>query len=482
MRLQLHNRINAIEQRLAMLAGDANPTPPWEPLLGPQSEAYHSTADVTGYGGAAGGGKTALIVGLALTRHSRSIIYRRELRQIRAILEYTQEIMGDAGNLNEQLYIWRNLPGGRSIEFGGADSLKAARRYQGRPHDLVAFDEATEIPEPVVRFLMGWNRTTASRQRCRVVMTFNPPTSSEGEWVLRYFAAWLDDKHPNPAVSGELRWYLVQDGVETEVPEGTPGAQSRTFIAASLKDNPYLLETGYETTLQALPEPLRSQLLFGDFKAGIGSDPWQVIPIEWVKMAQARWHPTPPDDTPMHTMGVDVARGGQDRTVIARRHGNWFAPLLVYPGKDTPDGKSVAAQVAAHHEGNATICVDVIGVGSSVFDVLREHQHFNVVGVNVGAKSKEKDKSGMLGFTNKKAELWWRFREALDPDSGQDIALPPDPELTAELCGVRWALQSNGIAIEGKDKVRQSLGVSTDKADAVVLSFIQPTVLVWGVA
>jgi hypothetical protein len=44
-------------------------------------------------------------------------------------------------------------------------------------------------------------------------------------------------------------------------------------------DNPYLLTTGYVATLQALPEPRRSQLLYGDFAVGTTADPWQVIPI-----------------------------------------------------------------------------------------------------------------------------------------------------------------------------------------------------------
>ena len=450
MKASLNSRISQIEARL--MTGVAS-TPVWQPLPGPQAQAYHSLADVVGYGGAAGGGKTALIVGLALTKHERSIIFRREMRQVRSIIEYCQDVVGSNGNLNMNEYIWRNLPDGRSIEFGGAESLKAARKYQGRPHDFVAFDEATEMPEPVIRFLMGWLRTTKQSQRCRVVMTFNPPTSAEGEWVIRYFSAWLDDTHPNPAASGEIRWFITQDdGEEIEVPPHTPGAQSRTFIAASLENNPYLMSSGYETTLLSLPEPLRSQLRWGDFKKGMESDPWQVIPREWVRLAQTRWQQT--TDFPMQALGVDVARGGQDKTVIARRYGNWYAPLLVYPGTDTPDGSSVASKVVASYEDDATVYVDVIGVGSSVYDILREQQGLKVLGVNVGTKSTARDKSRKLGFVNKKAELWWKFREALDPFSGEEIALPPDNELVTDLCSARWKLQTNGIAIESKEDVK----------------------------
>ena len=62
---------------------------PWRPLIDienpevatPQQMAYESRADIMLFGGAAGGGKSALLIGLALTRHQRSIIYRRESKQ-----------------------------------------------------------------------------------------------------------------------------------------------------------------------------------------------------------------------------------------------------------------------------------------------------------------------------------------------------------------------------------------------------------------
>ena len=71
-------------------------------------------------------------------------------------------------------------------------------------------------------------------------------------------------------------------------------------------------------------------MLDGDFKAGMTDSQWQVIPTAWVDAAQARWKPKevlPEQDS----LGVDVARGGDDETVIAARYGRWYAPLLAYP-------------------------------------------------------------------------------------------------------------------------------------------------------
>lgn len=77
------------------------------------------------------------------------------------------------------------------------------RKYQGRPHDLLVFDETTDFLVAQVRFLLGWLRSTVPGQRCQALMTFNPPTNAEGRWVIDFFAPWLDKKFPRPAKPGE---------------------------------------------------------------------------------------------------------------------------------------------------------------------------------------------------------------------------------------------------------------------------------------
>ena len=141
--------------------------PPWMPLPGPQAMAYASQADITGYGGAAGGGKTDLIAGLALLEHQRTLIIRREKAQTEGVVQRLMEIVGSTDGYNSQKGIWRFPIGKRGIcEFGGLDNPGDERRWQGRPHDLKAFDEVTEQRERQVRFVMGWNRTPASERGC----------------------------------------------------------------------------------------------------------------------------------------------------------------------------------------------------------------------------------------------------------------------------------------------------------------------------
>jgi hypothetical protein len=243
--------------------------------------------------------------------------------------------------------------------------------------------------------------------------------------------------------------------------------KSRTFIPAKVQDNPYYMATGYESQLQLLPEPLRSQLLNGDFNAALDDDPWQVIPTQWVLDAQERW--TPECDGLLDGLGVDPARGGDDRTAIAQRRGNWF-DVKGWPGKITPDGPSVAALVINELADDALVALDIIGIGSAVYDALTAQNIRRVLDVNFANATQAMDKSGRFKMRNVRAEAWWAMREALDPQSGNEIALPPSSEVRADLCAPRWKLTVSGILIEDKDDTKKRLGRSPDFGDALVLA------------
>ncbi len=454
----------------------ATELPIWTPLEGPQREAYDSKADILFFGGAAGGSKTDLLIGLSLTKHNRSIIFRREGTQLLGITDRMAEILRTREGFNSQTHVWRIQNSNKQVEFGSCPNSGDESRYQGRPHDLVCFDELSNILESQFRFLCGWNRTTVKGQRCRIVCAGNPPTSSEGEWIIEFWGPWLDPQHPYPAKSGELRWYAMIDGKETPVDSGETFSHagklikplSRTFIPSRIIDNPFLMETDYEATLQALPEPLRSQMLDGSFTAGKEDNIFQTIPTGWIDAAMARWKPEGKTGQ-MDSVGVDVARGGLDKTVIATRYGKWYSHLMRYPGAETPDGAITAGLILSAAKDYAPIHVDVIGVGASVFDHLRDND-VHVVGIN-GAESSDTgilDRSGKLRFRNKRAQLYWKLREMLEPRYGDDIALPPDSKLKADLCAPRWKLSTSGILIESKDEIVKRLGRSPDDADAVV--------------
>jgi len=449
----------------------------WLPIPGPQMDAYNSEADILFYGGSAGGGKSDLLLGLALTRHKRAVIYRRESTQLQGLIDRMTNILGDKDGFNGAEYIWR-LGKGHQVEFGSCKDVGSERKWQGRAHDLKAYDEIVHFHESQFRYLMTWNRTTDIAQRCRVVCTGNPPTTSDGDWVKQFWAPWLDPTHPNPAESGELRWYTTIKGEDIECEDSSPFKhdgnwlypQSRTFIPSKVRDNPFLMETGYEATLQALPEPLRSQMLHGDFQVGTDDDPWQVIPAAWVEQAQERWEQIEPKNRgPLDSIGVDVARGGRDETVISKRYGGWFEELQCYPGAQTPDGPAVAALVVQVLKDKAPVHIDVIGIGASVYDHLNG-TNIHTIPINSAEKSQATDRAHALRMTNVRSALWWQMREALDPKNEENIALPPGSDIKADLCAPRWSLKSTGVQIERKEDIIKRIGRSPDKGDALVMA------------
>ncbi|MBK1446503.1 terminase [Acinetobacter pittii] len=493
---EIEQFINSLdEDERAVISRILANAPVWFPLEGPQMAAYTSDADIIGYGGAAGGGKTDLIAGLSLNVHKRVLIVRREKAQTDGIVQRIEEIVGHKNGYNTQKSAWR-FDNSRLLEFGGLDNMGDEKRWQGRAHDLKALDEATEIRESQAMFVMGWNRTSDPTIKPKCLLTFNPPTTAEGRWVLDFFAPWIKKGHPNPAQPGELRWFARIGGKDQEVESNKPFVliddhivydfdpkdykpeliikpKSRTFIPARVTDNKYYMETGYMSTLQALPEPLRSQMLYGDFGAGIEDDPWQVIPTAWVEAAQARWKPE--DEMrlmykgvfAMDSYGLDVARGGKDNTIGYARHGLWYNRANVLEGIQSKDGPASASFAVSHVRDGAPIHVDIIGVGASTYDFLKQ-SGMHVIPVDVRNAANSFDRSGRLTFFNLRSQLWWQFRESLDPAYGSTVALPPEPELLADLTAPRWGLQGANIKVESREDIVKRIGRSPDYGSAII--------------
>lgn len=454
----------------------------WMPLPGPQTMAYESEAEILLYGGSAGGGKSSLLLGAAINDHSRALILRRETVELDGLIADSRLIVNGKGTFNGQDKEW-SLPDTRSLKFGGMREADDWRKYAGRARDYIGFDEAAEFQEVQVASILAWLRSAKAGQRCRAILATNPPRSAEGEWIIRWFAPWLDGTYHNPAAPGELRWCITL-GEEIRWVDG-PGeytvdgeqfeAVSRTFIPAKLDDNLYLSDTDYRKRLQNLTGPLRAQLLKGDFSVGRSDDEWQVIPTDWIRQAQERWKPDGHKGFRMTAIAADVAQGGEDHTVIAYRYGVWYAPLIDKAGIDTPDPPSVAALITTYRRDGAAVVIDVGGgYGGGAVSWLKENE-VTAIGFNGANGSTRTSADGSLRFVNARAESWWRMREALDPsqEGGSPLCLPPDPALLADLSAPRWSLKTRGIQIEEKAEIKKRLGRSPDKGDAVTMAWSQ---------
>lgn len=455
----------------------------WIPNPGPQTLAYDCEADQLLYGGEAGGGKTDLLLGLASQEHQRSLLLRRINKDVSWLVDRMAQILETRNGYNGQDDRW-TLTDGRVIDFSGCQHPGDEQRNKGRPKDFIGFDEASDFLESQVEFIIGWLRTTVKGQRCRIVFATNPPTSVEGEWIVRWFAPWVDPQHPlYPYPMGKLL-YTCRGADDEWLWFETPGSQqingetrptiSRTFIRSGLGDNPDLAHSGYRAQLEQMPEELRKRYLKGDFTAGAKDDEFQVIPTEWIRMAQDRWKEN--DGEQMEAIGVDVAQGGDDFTVMAPRWKgksvrHWVDRLKKWKGAETPDGATVAGLFIQTQRHAAQANIDMGGgYGGSTYEKLNEAE-VSCYGFVPSEASSARTSDGRLGFRNKRAESTWRLRELLSPESEEKVALPPDAQLRADLASYRWKLVSGGIIqVEAKDDIKKRIGRSPDDGDAVIIA------------
>ncbi len=459
----------------------------WTPQPGPQTTACESTADEILYGGEPGGGKTDWLLGMALMKHTRSHIFRRDAGQLTEMTDRLREITGGAGRVTESPRPrWRN--GAQLIEMAGIENEADAWKWQGRASDLKAFDELPQFSKMKYLTVSGWGRSTVPGQRVQTIASCNPPVDEDGLWIVERWAPWLDPNHPNPAESGEIRWFAMIDGEDTECEDGEPfeldgetiHPSSRTFVRARLSDNAYLGDE-YRRRLDALPEPMRTIFKTSDFMALLQtSHPFQVIPTAWIRAAQQRWTPERPElpgtqrRVPLSCTALDVAEGGKDRTVKAKRYGDWLT-LESKPGIQTPEAEDSAAFVEPDLLEGGYVIVDADGAGGKAYGILREKfksraRAYQGVKPTLWRDTDWKGEGGTNAFKNVRAAGWWCARMALDPSNPRKVALPPGADLLAELAAPRWFMSGQKIQIEEKKDIISRLGRSPDLADAVVMA------------
>ena len=194
-----------------------------------------------------------------------------------------------------------------------------------------------------------------------------------------------------------------------------------------------------------------------------------LIALEWVEAAMNR----EPNYKGNLVLGVDVARFGDDETVLAARVGDSALPLKAWRKADlmTTCGRilnELERLMKKFDCGRAKINVDDSGVGGGVTDRLREvirekNLHVTVAGCNNGAKARDSH------YINWGTESYFALRDRLQAG---EITLPQDEELAAQLSTRKYSLTSaDKLALEQKQEFKKRIGRSPDKADALVLAF-----------
>lgn len=162
-------------------------------------------------------------------------------------------------------------------------------------------------------------------------------------------------------------------------------------------------------------------------------------------------------------LGVDVARYGDDKSVICVRQGRKVHEFRKYRGIDTME--LAVKVVLAIKEFRAAICfVDGVGVGAGVVDRLRM-LGYDVVEVNAGETARDEEV-----YANKRAEMWAAMRDWL---RGGDI--PVDPEVRTALIGVEYFYDDKErVRLERKKDMKKRGLESPDEGDSLAHTFAEP--------
>lgn len=173
-------------------------------------------------------------------------------------------------------------------------------------------------------------------------------------------------------------------------------------------------------------------------------------------------------------IGVDVARFGDDESVIYFRKGRdgRTIPPVRFRGVDTMTLASRVTESYLHYRADG-VFVDGGGVGGGVVDRLRQLR-VPVIEVQFGGKSDNNFgavESGIM-YANKRAEIWGSMKEWLATG-----AIIDEPQLINEIVGPEYGFNGrNEILLESKDAMRKRGVSSPDLADALALTFAYPVV------
>lgn len=169
-------------------------------------------------------------------------------------------------------------------------------------------------------------------------------------------------------------------------------------------------------------------------------------------------------------LGVDVARFGDDASVICFRRGRDARSIreVILRGASTMDVAGRVAALAEEHSPDA-IFVDGTGVGGGVVDRLRQLR-VDCFDINFGSRPDRATFGDANKYANKRAEMWGNLREWLATG-----CIPADDDLIRELCSPEYAFNQNmAIQLEKKESMKKRGAASPDRADALALTFAYP--------
>ena len=237
------------------------------------------------FGGAAGGGKSDVLVAEALRQvhvpHYKGLILRKTYPQLTELIDKTLNLYPQIfpkAKYNSTTHTWR-FPSGAKIIFGSLPHSKDKYNYQGQAYDFIGFDELTQFTYDEYIYLVSRNRPNGPDTRVYMRATANPGGIGHG---------WVKDRFITAAPPMTTVWEVVK----AKLPNGEERAlkRSRIFVPSLLTDNEALIrnDPGYMARLASLPEAERKALLYGDWDSFSGQvfTEWRNDPDHY---ADHRW-------------------------------------------------------------------------------------------------------------------------------------------------------------------------------------------------
>jgi phage terminase large subunit len=317
-----------------------------------------------------------------------------------------------------------------------ADASQQANTLAGLHADYMLFviDEAGGVPQAVAATAEA---ALASGIETKFVIAGNP-TSTEGPlWMACTQHAAL--------------WKVIEITGDPDAPERSPRISkewARQQIEMYGRDNPWVLVNVF------------GQFPPGSINALLGPDE--------VHEAMRRWPADEEYEWSQKRIGVDVARFGDDRTVLFPRQGlAAFDPVEMRGARTT----AIAARVMhlqadwSEQSGDRALALidDTGGWGHGTVDNLIAAGQAPIA-VQYHAPAIDRQ------YKNRRAEMWMEMAKWVKRGG----CLPNIPELVAELTTPTYTFVSGQFLIEDKDLVKGRLGRSPDLADALALTFALP--------
>lgn len=162
-------------------------------------------------------------------------------------------------------------------------------------------------------------------------------------------------------------------------------------------------------------------------------------------------------------LGVDVARFGDDRTVIFPRQGLLAFKPAEMRGATSPEIAARVSLAKQRWQSEIEFVDGTGGYGSGVVDSLRQAGH---TPLEISFAGKAIDRR----YLNKRAEMWFLMVEWIKRGG----VLPKIKELVRELSTPTYTYVNGQFQLEPKDMIKKRLGFSPDIADALALTFAIP--------